>query len=227
MSSNRFIVLLAIMVGFLLAMPGIQMLSQSSGPGWASAIVSILFAALLLSAVFAVSDHKTIRIIAISLALPALAFRVVSLISSGPVFELATYVFTIAFLAVIVVVILRALFRPIYVTADTISASLCVYLLLVLIWAFAYALVDLTLPGSFSYSLADSFSLRIVGGQAVHPIYFSLVTITTLGYGDIVPATPLTQMLASTEAFTGQIYIAVLVARLVALQISGSKSNNG
>jgi voltage-gated potassium channel Kch len=56
-------------------------------------------------------------------------------------------------------------------------------------------------------------------------LYYSFVTLTTLGYGDVSPAVPLSRMLAALEALTGQLYIAVLVARLVALQILHSEKH--
>jgi hypothetical protein len=67
--------------------------------------------------------------------------------------------------------------------------------------------------------------MRFGGEQSLYPIYFSLVTMTTLGYGDITPDSDTSRMLASMEAVIGQIYLAVLVARLVGLQIAQSSAD--
>ncbi len=69
---------------------------------------------------------------------------------------------------------------------------------------------------------ADEGQMRFGGKQSIYPVYFSFVTLTTLGYGDIVPTSATARMLAAAEAVTGQLYLAVLVARLVGLHISQS-----
>jgi voltage-gated potassium channel Kch len=62
--------------------------------------------------------------------------------------------------------------------------------------------------------------------ESIYPIYFSLVTLTTLGYGDIVPTAAAARMLAAVEAVVGQLYLAVLVARLVGLHIAQARRNS-
>jgi hypothetical protein len=69
--------------------------------------------------------------------------------------------------------------------------------------------------------------MRIGTGQPVGVLYFSFVTLTTLGYGDVVPTSPVTRTLASLEAITGQLYLTVLVARLVGLHIAESLGQRG
>ena len=64
--------------------------------------------------------------------------------------------------------------------------------------------------------------MRFGGGQSIFPIYYSFVTLTTLGYGDIVPTSAIARMFSAIEAVTGQLYLAVLVAQLVGLHISQS-----
>lgn len=108
------------------------------------------------------------------------------------------------------------------VSADTICGALSIYLLLGLVWSFGYALLEIAEPGSFSF-----------GGAAASPhgadfarfIGFSFVTLTTLGYGNIVPTNPRADALTSTEAIVGQIYLTVLVARLVALHLHHAREN--
>jgi len=97
--------------------------------------------------------------------------------------------------------------------------AVCVFLLIGVIWAIAYTLLELLAPGSFA-------------GQAAGPpagwdsgwLYFSFVTLTTLGYGDILPVSGLARTLAYMEAVVGQFYVAVLVASLVSAYVSAKKS---
>jgi voltage-gated potassium channel len=97
------------------------------------------------------------------------------------------------------------------VTLDTIFAALSGYYLMGFTWALVYALVDVGITGAFNVSLAAD--------DVIHrAFYFSFVTLTTLGFGDITPTHPLTQSLVTTEALVGQIYLVVLVARLVAMR---------
>jgi len=82
------------------------------------------------------------------------------------------------------------------------------------------------MPGSFSYPFGgpyDKVAMEFAGTNTSSSLYYSLVTLTTLGYGDIVPKTQISGMLAGIEAVTGQLYIAVVIARIVALY--SSKTN--
>ncbi|MHC4107785.1 MAG: potassium channel family protein, partial [Planctomycetota bacterium] len=130
--------------------------------------------------------------------------------------------FAVAFLAYAVAAILRVVFTDQRVTYNTIAASLCVYLLLGVLWAAVYSVLELIEPDSFSLPAVDvglSPSADSPDEFSRHALYYSLVTMTTLGYGDIAPQTPPARMFAAVQAVMGQIYLAVLVARLVGLHI--------
>lgn len=109
-----------------------------------------------------------------------------------------------------IVATLRHALRAGTVDAERIFAALDAYLLAGLMFGVCYWLFDQTWPDSFGPDLEGGLSLA----QA---IYFSFVTLATLGYGDIAPARDLAQGLAVLEAISGQLYVAVLVARLVSL----------
>jgi hypothetical protein len=110
--------------------------------------------------------------------------------------------------------VLEHVFREGPITGDRVRGAIAAYLLLGLIWTFAYVLVERFSPGAIQAS----------GGSAsnnnAHFAYYSFVTLTTLGYGDIVPVHPLARALALGEALVGQLYPAILIGRLVSLQIS-------
>jgi voltage-gated potassium channel len=115
------------------------------------------------------------------------------------------------------ITILGYVLRSGRVTMDRIFAAICVYLLIGFAWTFAYALLDEIAPGSFAAVADASRNDYVARVQQLR--YFSFMTLTTVGYGDIVPRSPAARTMATLEAVTGQIYLAVLVARLVGLHI--------
>ena len=110
-----------------------------------------------------------------------------------------------------VVFIFTYLIKSKQVTANTLYASLSGYLLISVLWATVYTMIEIIEPGSFSLSLMEESGGDSIQFEFVYSIYYSLVTITTLGYGDIIPATAPARMFAAIEAVIGQIYIAVIV----------------
>lgn len=105
------------------------------------------------------------------------------------------------------------------VTGNKIAGAISAYLLMGVVWAVIYSLFHLLQPGSFAIPEA----LQPQRFQGLWSIYFSFTTLTTLGYGDITPRLPAVRSYAVMEAVCGQIFLAVLIARLVALQIVHSK----
>jgi len=100
-------------------------------------------------------------------------------------------------------------------------AAVAAYLILGVIWSLAYYLIALRMPEAFSvqgpFTPGDGEVLRS------HLFYFSFVTLTTLGYGDIVPVHPMVRMLVILEGIAGQLFPAILIARLVSLQVQSKQ----
>lgn len=101
------------------------------------------------------------------------------------------------------------------ITSNDIVGAICIYMLLGLIWAVIYLLLAQTTPGAFNglpqAPWLDNFSAAV---------YFSFVTITTLGYGDISPALPVARFFVIMEAIVGVFYMAILVASLIGVRMS-------
>ena len=93
----------------------------------------------------------------------------------------------ILFLSHIVMVILKFILQQDRISTNTVFASLCVYLLVGIIWAIVYSLLGHVQPGAFSYAHAEEHQMRFGSERTSLAIYFSFVTMTTLGYGDIAP----------------------------------------
>ncbi len=103
---------------------------------------------------------------------------------------------------------------------DTLFGAVCGYLLLGIIWSLLYLAVETTSQGSFSVpaqAAADTANVQPSRGDLS---YYSFITLTTVGYGDITPTKPLVRTLAWMEAVAGQFYLAVLVAGLVGYKVA-------
>ena len=107
------------------------------------------------------------------------------------------------------------------VTGHRVRGAVAGYLLLGLSCAYAYALIDFLIPGSFQMPAADLQSRK---AQSDAFYYFSIVTLTTLGYGDITAIHPVARSVVMIEALLGQLYPAILIARLVTLQMETRKN---
>jgi hypothetical protein len=140
------------------------------------------------------------------------------------------YVGWLAVLIYAVAIVLLDVLRARSISSDTVCGAVCVYFLLGLTWGILYAILELANPGSFYF--APFVQIESVGRwrefemlQAL--IGFSFVTPTTTGYGDIVPTMQSVRSVAVVEAATGQLYIAIMIARLVSLQVGGSSGGSG
>ena len=105
------------------------------------------------------------------------------------------------------------------VSHEALFAAVCGYLLLGIIWGLVYSSIDTILPGSFQGIPSTITTEDTLINNHGRLTYFSFVTLTTLGYGDVTPATPTTNTLAWIEAVTGQFYLAILVAGLVGMHV--------
>lgn len=178
--------------------------------------MDIFFTTTLIFGTYAASKKTYITITAASLALPMLVSIWLSRFVDMPSLIFVGDCFVIVFLAFLVVVILSFIFSEHEVTINVIYASIVVYLLIAIMWAFVYSVLESIHPGSFATGEG-----QIEAGRRLY-IYYSFVTITTLGYGDITPTTDLASTYSFLEAVTGQLYIAILIARLVGIHIAQS-----
>ena len=121
----------------------------------------------------------------------------------------------VLFFAYMIVHILIFISRQDKVTRDLISGAVVVYLLMAIMWTFIYRVIETVHPESFTVSTSDIH-------ERMRFVYLSLVTISTLGYGDIVPKTSLASSLATLEAVVGQLYLVTTVAWLVGVRVSQS-----
>jgi hypothetical protein len=180
-------------------------------------IVSILFSLVLLAAVLAVADRKRLLLIALVLAIPAVGGRWINHFQPGLVPPTVFLTAALVLIAFVVANLLRFVWRAPSVNIEVLCASISAYLMLGLMWTMAYWLVDQLTPGG-AFSFNTNAGTRSMNGFT--GFYFSFITLSTVGYGDITPVSRIARWLAALEAMTGLLYVAVLIARLVALYSS-------
>jgi hypothetical protein len=177
-------------------------------------IVSLLLSLVLVASVLAVADRKYVLVIALVLAIPAIAGRWINHFRPDLVPPAVFLIAALVLTAFVVMNLLRFVLRASSVNTEVLCASISAYLMLGLMWTMAYWLVDqLTPGGAFSFNTnAGTHSMNGFTG-----FYFSFITLSTVGYGDITPVSRIARWLAAMEAMTGLLYVAVLIARLVSL----------
>ena len=165
------------------------------------------------------AQRRRRSIIAWTLGIPAVVERLIVIFVPSPSLYLAGSVVWFLLLAFITWNELRAVLRQKKITREVISMAISTYLLLGFTWALFYILLHTLQPNAFSLGgsapLSEQQSMPVL-------IYFSLTTLSTIGFGDITPITLQARYSAVAEGITGQFYLAILVARLVGMQMSQS-----
>ena len=177
------------------------------------AIVSLM----LVSGAATVGERPRTVLIVVGIAVITLLVRWASWLLPTAGLAVWREVATLASLVALCGVVLALVLRRGSITTRRIEGAIVVYLLLGFSWAQAYGLVAPWQPGAFAGA---------VGGRGSLPfLYYSFVTLTTTGYGDIMPVHPLARALAVLEALTGQLYLAILLARLVSLELRSRRDD--
>jgi hypothetical protein len=178
----------------------------------------LAFSALLVAGTFTAAASRRVRFAVAAFTTVSLLVRWAAAGSPSHALAIGREATTLAMLLLFAIIVAARSYRPGPVTHHRIQGAVAVLLLLGLVWANAYALLHLIHPDAFSGAV----------GYAPGPltwIYYSFVTLTTMGYGDITPVHPIARSLAISEALTGQLYIAVTLARLMALHVSTQNKN--
>ena len=181
-----------------------------------SILMDILWSAIFVSAIYAVSQKKRHILIAVLLALPMLGSIWTKYFVQNKALLVVGSLCGAAFILFAIIQMLIFIYSHKEVTRDLIVGAAVVYLLMALMWTFIFVVVETLHPGSFN----------LPGGVDIeatrHFLYYSFVTLTTLGYGDITPITTMARSLCILEAVIGQLYLVVQVAWLVGVHVSQS-----
>ena len=177
------------------------------------------FLSLVLLASALAVDRPRLRKVALSVALAAIASRLAFFLYPSAEMSQVELVLTIAYLWVVIVLLLARAFAKGRITVQRIQGAVAVYLLVGLVFGLMYALIELSSPGAIAFGVSS-------GDPMAGFVYYSFVTLTTLGYGDITPVTSAARQMAILEGLIGQLFPAILLARLVSLEIVHSSSEN-
>lgn len=208
--TNRFICLLAFFCALFVLLP---FLDDSMLYGH---IADVLYLAGLMAALSSIKNSR-IFYLALALASAVAVMSVMEMLSGNTGLLLPTLVLAQVVLGISIVEISALLMRKRNVDMDTVMGGICVYLLMGFFWTEAYVSLELVHPGSFDFTVHQAAGLM---SQYMLLNYYSFMTLLTVGYGDIVPLSPLAQTWAVLEGLMGQIYIVVFMARLVSMAVA-------
>jgi hypothetical protein len=206
-ASNRFLLLLVALTVLLLSYPYFQNTVVGATLGGLTSLATFI------TGVYAVRTNKPAFHMAVVLAVLAAVINIVALTygtRGHPLTEGAYLIFD----AFITVIIFFEVIRIKRIERDAIFGIVCVYLLIGVTFGTLYDLLETLVPGSFQINVASA-GLEYIGWRVL--IFFSFMTLTTIGYGDVTPATFQAQSLALIEGVIGVLYVAVLIARIVGI----------
>jgi voltage-gated potassium channel len=184
--------------------------------------LTVLFSAIILSAVWGLHRHPRVFGTGIALTILALAGNWIGIFVENLPIRFASRGLIVVILGLVIWTLLTDIARQTRIQPETIYQAACVYMIFGVIFALCYASVSEIDPEAFNPVPAPAAATDVADpGVRVPPlakwIYFSFVTLTTVGYGDITPIAPAARSLVIVEALLGQFFVAVLVARLVGL----------
>ena len=193
-----------------------------SSYSYSRSIIDIAISVVFFTAIYVVSNSRKHFMIGMLLMLPTLLLIWGVNFSGNETLEFIPLIGSVLFFCYIAGLILVDIFRSEMVTLDIIAAGITVYLFFGNICGFIYAIIGHVDPNAFNIPAATATYLGDNLANLSSAMYFSFVTLTTLGYGDITPVNDFARSLAFLEAAMGQIYLTVLIASLVGIHISTS-----
>lgn len=174
-------------------------------------ITSGLITAVMLSFLVLVAQKKIELLVGIVLASPVVIYNWTNVGTTGSVPHMSLIFLNILFYGFIAAELLRHILTAKKADFNIIAAAICMYFIAGILWATIYFSIEVRNPGSILVGVTD---LDELFNQL---LYFSFVTMTTLGFGDITPQSMIAQRWAVLQAIFGQFYLAIIIARLVAL----------
>jgi hypothetical protein len=184
----------------------------------------LLFSILLVAGLLTVVQHRILQWITGLFVLLAIAVRWAGIVLGTSGLSLWNAVLSLLSILAFLLVVLGYVYREGPVTRHRVRGAVAAYLLLALCFSFAYDLTEYLHPGSFTLPFGGTEGLQ---ARSALFLYFSVVTLTTVGFGDIAALHPVARSLVMAEALAGQLYPAILLARLVTLQMETRRSQRG
>ena len=211
MKNPNFIWLILALLVFLLGVPIADDLGAAGGPF----VRAFLFSCMLGIGVISLRGAGKVFLVAMTMAALGIVLSIAAAQSASTPLVYVSFLAILVFLVISIGFTFRQIALEKDINSNRIVGAIAVYLMLGVVWAILYTLVNMTWPGAFR-----GFDAGASTHWASEWLYFSFVTMTTLGYGDIAPVTALARFLAYLQAIVGQLYIAILVAGLVGSYVS-------
>ena len=213
---NRYTALLIVIVAMMLVLP------LMAGDELAIFSMKLAVSVILVFGIYVGRRMRRNLIVGAALGIPVLVGRWLPQYSANIGMFLGIDILTAAFLLYVTIMILTQVMSADRVTLDTIAGAMCSYCLIGLAWAFVYRAMFVINPHSFVFA-AGSFHIfennTRAEPQLMNFAYYSFATLTTTGFGDITPAVGVSRAISVLEAIVGQFFLAILIARLVSLEI--------
>lgn len=206
----------SLLITELLVVLGFPFTSGNGAPAHVFRLMAILLIAVGL---YTVLGRGKVTLVAFILGIPPVLIHVANLAGYLPTWNIVAMALATLYLGFMSVVFVRAVVRAPTVTTDTLAGAVSAYMLIGITYGLLYGCIELLSPGSFRET--------VVPPRPIHPpdlVFFSFVSLTTVGYGDIVPWAGPARSLAILESITGVMYPAVLVARLIGMHSSARKN---
>jgi hypothetical protein len=179
-------------------------------------LLDISITIIFFASLYAIGQSRKGLRIAIGLLVPVLLAMWLTYFVHVTYLSLVGDCCLILFFAFTIIIILSRLFKEEEVTLDVIYSAFVSFMLIALMWAFIFDILEGLSPGSFLVTQGQFEDSRI------HFVYYSFVTITTVGFGDILPVSMTARAFSIVEMVVGQIFLIVLIARLVGINITQS-----
>lgn len=221
MKGRKYLALLLTLVVLVVLFPILRASPQTR------MFLDIAFSFVFVAAWLAVLQDAKLRVIAMVLGVPTLLGLWTGYFLPGLpriVIQVGFHLLATLFFVFMIFVILREVYREEGVTSDSVYGAFCGYLLTGLAFGHIYTIIEILDPGTFRGSV--EFDAEMPDARRHFLLtYFSFITLATVGYGDILPATDTARGLVIVQAIIGQFYIAVLVAELIGKRVGTAFEN--
>jgi hypothetical protein len=174
-------------------------------------IINVFWMLFLIAGIISLSKSKKQTILYTIIPFLFILFGWISVFQPSPFVLLADIVFTIATFVLLIILVLKKVFEPGPITEYRVIGSIVVYMILANLWSVIYLFIYEHIPGAFQITLPPFESNTLQANF----LYFSYITITTTGYGDIFPLHPFARAMVQIEAIIGVLYPVILIGRLV------------
>ena len=203
----------------LVALLLLMLLQPTADTAIGKGLLETLFIATLLTGLRAIGVNKGLFRFEVILLAASLVLNIAGGLSGNENLFFIGIAGRALFMTLVSLAILSNLFRSQKVTSDSLAGAVCIYLMIALIWGYLFLLIEALVPGSFSFTQGGQ-AMDLWLSREFYPFfYYSLITMTTVGFGDMLPITTVARTLTTVEAIVGQVYLTILVARLVGMYL--------